>query len=212
MDSFSKNIASLVTSLPTRFFKKAAATSPHLLKSDIASINHWLGGGLPSGKVYEWGLPPGQNTRSVILSFLRERSDLCLWIYNGSERKVYPPSWAAKGVDLDKTYFVDSARPVDELKCLFMEKLFSFIVIDSPERLSKADMAFLSAQARRFGISIFVLRGYYLSPLKGNPFASVRLNCSYIPSKASYLLRKVRGNMEQQKLVVKEDRVLHYAC
>ncbi len=152
--------------------------------SGIAPLDDFLNGGLPSG-ISEWGMPPGHSERTLLLHFMAASRPLTLWVYSPA-LSVYPPAWAAHGVDLKRVRFVSCATPMQTLKPLFLRKVFSLMIFDAPEKLSVADCAFLSHRARMQQQSIVIIRPYRLSNQRGNVWAQMRLNCT----------RNTRGDLE----------------
>ncbi|MCB0415416.1 MAG: hypothetical protein KDD50_13860 [Bdellovibrionales bacterium] len=193
--------------------------------SDIERLNQWfaktreesgsklelqgsLKRGLQKGQIVEWGMPHGQNTRSVLLSFIRACPDFVLWVYGDSSLEVYPPAWAAQGIDLSKIYFTCCERPIQTLKPIFLESGFSLIVLDSPKKLTQGELAFACSSIRKNKQSLFIVRDFFLNPNKGNPLARFRVNGFMMktPPKrgVSVLqLKAVRGN--SQPLFLKEE-------
>jgi hypothetical protein len=89
---------------------------------------------------------------------------------------VYPPAWQALGVDLSKLYFARSKQPCVELKPLFLEALFSVIILDHAT-LKTADFAFLASRARYNQQVIFIIQNRKLQQAKAS--VKVRMNSYY---------------------------------
>ncbi len=198
---------------------KAASLVPagDRLSSGITALDDFLGGGLSWGSVCEWGIPFGSGGREVLVSFLAGASSLSnhmgrvdqaavslpwtLWVQGRSGLTVYPPAWHARGVDLERVRFATSAKPVADLKPVFMDPLFKIIVIDAPRSLSDDDCAFLARQARAQGQLIIILRDFFLGERRGNVWARLRINCwcpDPVHRPESLCLRVVRGLSQRQ--------------
>ncbi len=150
------------------------------LPSDREDLNGYLEGGLPIGAICEWGLPPGQGGREIVLRWLSpltQQGGLCLWVCSQEDLLVYPPAWSARGVDLEKMRFAYTTSPLQELKPALMASVFKLIVLDAPKKISEDDLAFIAHQARKNGYIFMLLRNYLLTPQKGNVRARLRLNC-----------------------------------
>lgn len=158
------------------FQASALTSSSDKVTSGISKLDHFLKGGLPVG-LCEWGIPPGCAEREVFLRFVAATRALTLWVYTPSLR-VYPPAWAAQGVDLSLVRFVSCSTPMQTLKPLFMSSAFKLLFFDAPEKLSVADCAFLAHRARLQKQSIILIRNYRLSNKRGNIWANLRLNCT----------------------------------
>ena len=166
-----------------------------LISSGIPQLDQALGGGFPLGSLCEWGMPPGKQARHLLMKLLAHKEPLCLWIYTDQDNsRVYPPAWAARGINLSQTYFVKSSSPLTQLRPAFLEQLFSIIVIDSFCCHSKDELAFLSRQARALSAIIFLLRPYLLSHAKGNPFAKHRLNSWLNYRDGNFHIHLLRGH------------------
>ena len=201
---------------------KAASLVPagDRLSSGIAALDEFLGGGLSWGSVCEWGIPFGSGGREVLVSFLATISSTStltsnqgrvdqtaaplpwtLWVQGRSGLTVYPPAWHARGVDLERIRFTTSAKPVSDLKPVFMDPLFKIIILDAPRSLSDDDCAFLARQARAHGQLIIILRDFFLGERRGNVWARLRINCwcpDPIHRPESLCLRVVRGLSQRQ--------------
>ncbi len=156
---------------------------------------------IPMGAISEWGLPSGKHGRRIMIQMLktqmlRPEAPLCLWIHNGKTR-IYPPTWAALGVDLQKIYFAESETPIAELRPVFLEPLFKIIVIDRPKKLSKDDCAFLASYARLHQYAIVVLRDFFLSERLGNPYTQLRINAWYNTNQKKFHALPLRGAKPQ---------------
>ena len=165
------------------------------ISSGIPQLDQALGGGFPLGSLCEWGMPPGKQARSLLVKLLAHHKPMCLWVYSDQEDcRIYPPAWVARGVDLGQTYFVKSDAPLQQLRPVFLEPLFSVIVIDSFCCHSKDELAFLARQARALSAVIFLIRPYLLSHAKGNPFAKWRLNSWLNHHSNSFQIHLLRGH------------------
>ena len=145
------------------------------------------------GDLVEWGIPPGFNGRLIPLQLLKQDIPLSVWIYHHHGLGVFASSWISHGVDLQRLFFIAAENPVRELRPLFLEDTFKRIIIDAPRRFSDGDMAFVSQQARKQGQIVFLIRHYFLSPRRGNPHASLRLN-SWQSGKRSFSLQIIKGS------------------
>lgn len=180
------------------------------LLSGLTTLDDWLQGGLAWGKVSEWGMPLGSDTRSLLLTILRAQNTRFLWIYAQKLGIAHASAWSSR-VDLSKAYFATSDAPLRELKACFLQKSFPLIVIDSPLYLSLGDLAFLQQQARAFSCHYFLLRPYYLSSQRGNPFCSLRSNC-FKQEGLAYILRQVKGQSRSPSLRLSFQEIEHYEC
>ncbi len=184
--------ASLAEQLQTaRSLSERLAREPGALCSGIAELDACFAGVRP-GELVEWGIPPGFNGRLIPLQLLKHDIPLSVWIYHHHGLGVFASSWLAHGVDLERLFFICSEQPVRELRPLFLEDTFRRIIIDSPRRFSAGDMAFVSQQARRHGQIVFVIRHYFLSEKRGNPYASLRLN-TWQSGKRAFTLQVIKG-------------------
>lgn len=166
------------------------------LPSNIAALDSFLDGGLAFGTIVEWGLPWGRGGRQIIRSFVAEATQkvLTLWVNTSvSDLRVYPPAWAAHGIDLRKIRFVHCEKPVVQLKPIFLQSLFKVIVLDAPTSLSMHDLAFLARQVRRNKQLLIVLRNYVLTPERGNVWAKMRLNCWQEAPQPRFKVEGLRG-------------------
>ncbi|HEX9665475.1 MAG TPA: hypothetical protein VGA95_02860 [Thermodesulfobacteriota bacterium] len=149
-----------------------------VIRTGIPELDELFSYGIKPGKLIEWGLPQGRNGRIFPILFLRNEIPLTIWIYADLGLDIYAPTWASHGIDLRRIFFIKCDDPVKKLKPLFLDDTFKIIVIDSPTKLSKGDISFISVQARANKQIIFLIRNYFLSPRIGNPFAHIRVNCS----------------------------------
>ena len=190
-----------------------ASAAGQRLKSEIVPLDRLFDGGLPLGTVSEWGVPLGSGGRQVILAFLAQATCgnatrapwWCLWVRpTRADLMVYPPAWHAAGVDLGRVRFATSARPVDDLKPALADPFFKLVVFDEPERLTDADVAYLSREARRLGRLVLVLQSRWLKAERGTVWAKTRVNCwregdeqgqaaSSAPRDGFYRVETVRG-------------------
>ncbi|MEY4631958.1 MAG: hypothetical protein RIQ81_2078 [Pseudomonadota bacterium] len=162
--------------------------------STCPQLNRFLDGALVPGSVSEWGMPAGHGARELALSIVAQatlRHQLVLWVNGNESLDVYPPAWSARGVDLGRLRFVQSGRPVEMLKPVFLERLFDLIVIDCPKHLGADDWAFLARQARTLDVHVMVLQDFLLSGRRGNIWARVRINC--VAEMRGWQLKTVRG-------------------
>ena len=162
-----------------------------LLRSGIAVLDDCFAAVKP-GDLVEWGIPPGLNGRLIPLQFLKQKIPVSIWIYHHHGLGVFASSWISHGVDLRRLFFICSAQPVKELRPLFMEDTFKRIIIDSPKKFSMGDLAFVSQQARKHQQVIFLIRHYFLSQKRGNPYASLRIN-SWQKADSGFSLQVIKG-------------------
>ena len=144
------------------------------------------------GDLVEWGIPPGFNGRLIPLQLLKQDIPPSVWIYHHHGLGVFASSWISHGVDLQRLFFICSENPVRELRPLFLEDTFKRIIIDAPRSFSSGDMAFVSQQARKQGQIVFLIRHYFLSEKRGNPYASLRIN-TWQSGKRCFSLQTVKG-------------------
>lgn len=197
----------------------ASETRPRRkLASGLRELDDFLGGGLPVGAVSEWGMPLGQGGRSLLVSWLAhlispapspmEKSThiherglaqgLTLWCYARAQLQVYPPAWLSRGVALQRVRFACTAKPLADLRPVFLEPLFKVIVIDSPRGFTEDDCAFLARRARANGQTILLLRDFFLGEKRGNVWAPLRFNCWVDCASQQFRLRVVRGLSPRQ--------------
>jgi len=163
------------------------------LRSGIADLDRCFGNTIQAGKMIEWGLPEGRQGRTIPLLFLTGDIPPTIWIYADNGSDIYAPAWLSHGVNLQHLFFIKSNYPVKELRPLFLDDLFKIIVIDSPKKLLKGELAFIHTRARANRQIIFLIRSYFLSPNNGNPLASIRLNC-WRNNKGRYCINVIKGN------------------
>mgnify|MGYP001546475284 CR=1 FL=1 len=181
------------------------------IPSGIVEVDRFFEGGLPQGALCEAGAPIGRGGREVVLRFLAELTTRgisneigqktpgwALWVHGHRDVAVYPPAWQSRGVNLERIRFASTAKPLEDLRPAFMEPFFKMIVIDSPERFSDEDCAFVARMARLHKQSILLLRHFFLSPGRGNVWAKIRFNSSFEFSTKQYHLQVVRGLSPRQ--------------
>jgi hypothetical protein len=78
-----------------------------------------------------------------------------------------------------------------------MEDTFKRIIIDAPRKFSSGDMAFVSQQARKQGQIVFLIRHFFLSEKRGNPYASLRIN-TWQSNQRSFSLQVIKGPCNQR--------------
>jgi hypothetical protein len=162
-----------------------------LLHSGITALDDCFAAVKP-GDLIEWGIPPGLNGRLIPLQFLKQAIPVSIWIYHHHGLAIFASSWISHGVDLRRLFFICSAQPVKELRPLFMEDTFKRIIIDSPKKFSPGDLAFVSQQARKNQQVVFLIRHYFLSQKRGNPYASLRIN-SWQNKANGFSLQVIKG-------------------
>ncbi len=175
-----------------RALNEALKQQPQELRSGIAALDDCFSGIRP-GDLVEWGIPPGLNGRLIPLQLLKHRIPPSVWIYHHHGLGVFASSWISHGVDLRRLFFICSENPVAELRPLFLEDTFKRIIIDSPRRFSNGDMAFVSQRARKQAQIVFLIRHYFLSEKRGNPYASLRIN-TWQSGEGRFSLRIIKGS------------------
>jgi hypothetical protein len=184
--------ASLQQQLQTaRLLKNNLADQSQLLQSGIDALDECFAQVKP-GDLVEWGIPPGLNGRLIPLQLLKQQIPLSVWIYHHHGLGVFASSWISHGVDLQRLFFICSENPVRELRPLFLEDTFKRIIIDAPRKLTRGDIAFVSQQARQQGQIVFLIRHYFLTARRGNPYASLRLN-TWQSDRRSFSLQFIKG-------------------
>lgn len=184
--------ASLQQQLQTaRLLKNNLADQSQLLQSGIDALDDCFAQVKP-GDLVEWGIPPGLNGRLIPLQLLKQQIPLSVWIYHHHGLGVFASSWISHGVDLQRLFFICSENPVRELRPLFLEDTFKRIIIDAPRKLTRGDIAFVSQQARQQGQIVFLIRHYFLTARRGNPYASLRLN-TWQSDRRSFSLQFIKG-------------------
>lgn len=190
----------------------SAKSAAQRLSSGTPQLDQALGGGFALGSLCEWGMPPGKQARQLLIKLLAHNQALCLWVYpDQDDSRVYPPAWAARGVNLNQTYFAKSSSPLTELRPAFLEQVFTIIVIDSFCCHGKDELAFLSRQARALSAIIFLLRPYLLSHTKGNPFAKNRLNSWLNYRNSTFHIHLLRGHSPKSLKVPAAKRSCEHA-
>lgn len=162
------------------------------LFSGITALDDLLSGIKP-GDLVEWGIPPGLNGRLLPLQFLKRQIPTSVWIYHHHGLGIFASSWISHGVDMRRLFFICSANPIKELRPLFLEDTFKRIIIDSPKKLNKGDLAFVAGQARKQDQIVFLIRHYFLSPKQGNAHASLRLN-TWQGDNGEFSIRVIKGH------------------
>jgi len=178
-----------------------------VIRTGIFELDELFSNGVQPGKLIEWGLPQGRNGRIFPILFLRREIPPTIWIYADLGLDIYAPAWASHGVDLGRIFFLKCDNPVKELKPLFLDDTFKIIIIDSPKKLSRGDLSFISVQARANKQIIFLIRNYFLSPRIGNPFAHIRVNCSQ-NYKGIYSVNFIKGK-NVKKILLTDSRIFN---
>jgi hypothetical protein len=163
-----------------------------LLRSGIDALDDCFTAVKP-GDLVEWGIPPGLNGRLIPLQFLKKNIPVSIWIYHHHGLGIFASSWISHGVDLRRLFFICSAQPAKELRPLFLEDTFKRIIIDAPKKFSTGDLAFVSQQARKNQQVVFLIRHYFLSQKRGNPYASLRIN-SWQNENSGFSLQVIKGH------------------
>ena len=183
-------------SLKDRSLKNGRSSEAQLLHSGIDALDDCFRQTRP-GDLIEWGIPPGLNGRLIPLQLLKQHIPPSVWIYHHHGLGVFASSWISHGVDLQRLFFICSGNPVRELRPLFMEDTFKRIIIDAPRKFSSGDMAFVSQQARKQGQIVFLIRHFFLSEKRGNPYASLRIN-TWQSNQRSFSLQVIKGPCNQR--------------
>ena len=178
--------------ISARSLKPSVDAQDQLLRSGIGSLDDCFATVKP-GDLIEWGIPPGLNGRLIPLQFLKQAIPVSIWIYHHHGLGIFASSWISHGVDLRRLFFICSAQPVKELRPLFMEDTFKRIIIDAPKKFSTGDLAFVSQQARKNQQVVFLIRHYFLSQKRGNPYASLRIN-SWQNADNGFSLQVIKGH------------------
>lgn len=174
------------------FIRSQKQNQAQSLHSGIAEVDNCFKAAIQPGRIIEWGLPLGRQGRMIPLLFLRGEIPPAIWIYADDGSDIYAPAWSGYGIDLQRLFFIRSSHPVKELRPLFLEPFFKIIIIDSPQRFLKGDMAFIHSQAKINQQIIFVIRPYFLSPNNGTPLASTRLNC-WQNKRGCHVIHQIKG-------------------
>ncbi|MCP4766717.1 MAG: hypothetical protein GY875_10645 [Gammaproteobacteria bacterium] len=174
-----------------RSLKNGLSSRQQVLHSGIEALDECCKHVRP-GDLVEWGIPPGFNGRLIPLQLLKQDIPPSVWIYHHHGLGVFASSWISHGVDLQRLFFICSENPVRELRPLFLEDTFKRIIIDAPHKFSSGDMAFVSQQARKQGQIVFLIRHFFLSEKRGNPYASLRIN-TWQSGKRCFSLQMVKG-------------------
>lgn len=203
MDDVRSNLAKR---FPKACFEAASAyASQRKLASGVPEIDAFLAGGLPVGKVTEFGMPLGREGRTVLLQFLIRATRgagspplWCLWVSSHQNLEVYPPAWYARGVAPGRIVFADSQAPTKDLKRAIVSPFFGLIVLDAPKEFAKNDCLFVNVQARRNRQAILLVRDFFLSNSKGNVWSALRINCSKRHARNQFVLRAIRGLSDRE--------------
>ena len=174
-----------------RSLKHDQGSRSSLLHSGIDALDELFRHTRP-GDLIEWGIPPGLNGRLIPLQLLKQQIPPSVWIYHHHGLGVFASSWISHGVDLQRLFFICSENPVRELRPLFLEDTFKRIIIDAPRKFNGGDMAFVSQQARKQGQVVFLIRHFFLSEKRGNPYASLRIN-TWQSGRDAFSLQLVKG-------------------
>lgn len=181
-----------------------SVTVPSLrrLASGVPDLDDAFHGGLVFGSITEWGVPLGRGGREIVLRFLaaatrahtNSRPLLVLWIFLTPMLSIYPPAWEARGITLTRIRFARSCEPLRDLKPVFLDPVFSIVVLDALPGLDEPALAYLAAQARRNGQMILLLRNELLGNRYGNVWAKQRVNCWREGVQSTrYAIQPVRG-------------------
>lgn len=175
---------------------RSLSTGVRLLDQALSHSPEGGRGGLPLGTLSEWGLPLGQLGREVIVSILSQATAAgfwCLWVSERTSLIPFPPAWKARGLNLERLCWVNSERPVAELRPLLLNPFFRVIVFDAPRHLTLGDAAFLASQTRRHNRVTLVLRDRLLRADAGTVWARLRLNIWQDDGSGLYVASVIRG-------------------
>lgn len=169
-------VATHLTRIPPRVVEAGLGYIPSL----NPIISSQLGGGLPKGAISEFGIPLHHTGRSVLADFIgyaTQHHDLCLWINGHSDLSIYPPAWAARGINPARWVVANTKTPTRALKAALMKRLFKLVIFDMPlNSLGIEDIAFIGMQARINRYAVVLIRPHLLHPKSGNPWAKLRVN------------------------------------
>jgi hypothetical protein len=171
------------------------------LNSGVDVLDRLIGSNLRPKRMIEWGAPLGSYGRLIPLLFLTGKVPPIVWVYSHEDLKIYPPAWAAWGIDLKNIFFVYAKDPVRELRPLLADSLFKTVVIDSPKKFHMRDMSFLHQKMRENGQMVFLIRHYFLSQKQGNVFAHGRFNVQYETNRGGFHVSQVKGQKQERVFV-----------
>lgn len=134
-----------------------------------------------AGHLTEWGLPHGRGGRRMPLLLLGKLSEKVLWLYDHPEALPYPQSLTPFGLSTENFHFACSQRPLRRFLPALVDTTYRNIVIDTSEPLRPGDFHTLARWARQSHRRFFLIRPFFLSHKKGNPFARIRINGSLQP-------------------------------
>lgn len=177
------------------------------LKTPLPALNHFFQGMEFHGLV-EWGVPMGSISRLLPAMVARALKKECLWISDQDTAHVYPKSWSGLGFDLNNIYFLNEQSPLMSIRTLLQENTFSFLIIDSQQKLKTSDLHFLSQCCRKNDLCVFLFRSYFLSSKNGNPFCRYRINSSYSIDTKRFQLTLIKGAQRQKALSLSFSEVL----
>ena len=166
------------------------------LGSGIPALDRFFAGGLPFGRLIELGIPLDKGGRFCLIPFMSQairENHWCLWAYSQTEIKAFAPAFLSRGAQSERMLFAQSVTPIQDLKQLLLHPLVQVVVFDSPPRLQRDDLSFLSVQARQQGKLFLLIRPYFLSNKLGNIWAHWRVNIWFRPKSDQFVVRPVRG-------------------
>lgn len=182
-------------------YSLATARFSQKISSGFPPLDSLLGGGLQEGELSEWGMPWGQCLRDLILPFLssaqKQYGYWILWVSGEDRITINPWAWHARSIDLETLRFVRSQDPLYDLRQLFHSDFFRVIVLDQIPHLKEEDCQHLARHARRYGLTIIILRPDHLTPEKGNIWARLRLNCFRDWQKEGIRVEVVKGRAQR---------------
>ncbi|MCJ8277705.1 MAG: hypothetical protein HRT44_02430 [Bdellovibrionales bacterium] len=158
--------------------------------------------------IFEFGVPNGSLARIIPFQVLNSFEKRTVLITDKSNKIIYPPSLATMGYTLDQIQVIQSSEPIRDLKTILTEDAYKCIVIDSSERISKADFNLFFSLTRTQKIKLFIFRGFYLSNKNGNSFCKLRVNSSYDIMRNTFKLNLIKG-IGKKSLTLKSAEVMN---
>lgn len=175
------------------------------LLSQASAFASLLGQPLEAGCLIEWGAPWGDGGRSMLISCLAQAlrglsgsaSPWLLWVASQSQLRLYPPAWQACGLDLQRLRYACTTQPLLDLRPLFLEPFFTWMILDSPHPLETQACSYIARQARLLRQVIILIRPYPLRAEAGNPAARWRINARRLNPEYG-VLTLIRGGPPRQ--------------
>ncbi len=163
------------------------------MQTPVTKLNEFLKPFDFKSQFTEWGVPSGSIARLLPAMIAKALKQECLWISDMDQAQIYPNSWTGLGFNLNNLHFLHENEPLSSIRTVINENTFSFLIIDTKQRLQTSDLHFFSLTARKYGTSIFLFRPFYLSNKNGNPFCHQRLNSSYSIPRKRFQLSVIKG-------------------